>query len=72
MNTSRELARWVATWQAAGPALEEQKRLELESIDTPTALRQLAAAFALARTRGATRDTSGLVEQQREFGRLAG
>ena len=45
---ARDLKRWVATWQDAGPALDEQSRTELEQLDTATALRQLSAAFELA------------------------
>lgn len=62
-----QLERWVATWGEAGPALERQKRAELEQLETPTALSQLAAAFELALERVALSDTSGLVEQQRYF-----
>lgn len=65
-----DLERWVATWRAAGPALDRQKREELERLDTPTALAQLADAFALALQRPADTDTSGLVEQQRYFLRI--
>ena len=65
------LQRWVATWREAGPALERQKRRELECLDTPTALVQLSAAFALALRQAIPTDTSGLVEQQRHFQRVA-
>ncbi len=65
------LQRWVATWREAGPALDRQRRRELERLDTPTALAQLSAAFALALARATPTDTSGLVEQQRHFQQLA-
>ena len=67
-----QLERWVAVWQQAGPALDEQRRRDLEQLDTPDALRQLAAAFALAIATTPPSDTSGLVEQQRIFQRLTG
>lgn len=67
-----ELERWVATWRAAGPALDRQQREELERLDTPTALAQLADAFALALKRIPDTGSSGLVEQQRCFRRIAG
>lgn len=67
-STEKEqIERWVATWREAGPALEQQKRAELERLATPTALAELAAAFELARLRAPHPDTSGLVEQQRYF-----
>jgi hypothetical protein len=65
-----QLDRWVAARREAGPALEQQKRAELERLETPVALAQLAAAFALALERSRPSDTSGLVEQQ--YFRLAG
>lgn len=65
-----QLERWVATWREAEPALAEQKRAELEWLDTPRALAQLAAAFEHARLRAPLSDTSGLVEQQRYFRQL--
>ena len=70
-QTERDLERWVATWRDAGPALDEQSRRELEQLDTATALRQLAAAFDFALAHATPSDTSGLVEQQRYFQRLA-
>jgi len=66
------LQRWVADWREAGPALDEQRRRELEELDTPTAISQLAAAFAHALASAPPCDTSGLVEQQRHFQRLTG
>jgi hypothetical protein len=74
MDSSQERAhieRWVATWREAEPALAEQKRAELERLETPRALAQLAAAFAHARQRAPLSDTSGLIEQQRFFRQLA-
>ena len=65
-----QLERWVATWREAQPALEAQRREELERLATPDALAQLAAAFEHARRRAPLSDTSGLVEQQRYFRQL--
>lgn len=71
-STDRGLIeRWIAVWREAGPALEEQKRAELEQLDTPRALAELAAAFEHARLRSLPSDTSGLIEQQRHFRQLA-
>ncbi len=65
-----QIQRWVATWREAGPALDAQRRGELEQLTTPRALAQLAAAFEHARRRAPLSDTSGLVEQQRYFQQL--
>jgi len=71
-STDRALiARWVATWREAEPALAEQKRRELEQLATPRALSELAAAFAHAQQRASLSDTSGLIDQQRYFQQLA-
>jgi hypothetical protein len=74
MDASRDrtqIERWVRTWREAEPALAEQKRTELERLDTPRALSELAAAFAHALERAPASDTSGLIEQQRYFQQLA-
>ncbi len=64
------IERWVATWRDAEPALAEHKRAELESLATPRAVAELAAAFAHALRRATLSDTSGLIEQQRYFQQL--
>jgi len=66
-----QLARWVETWRKAEPALEEQRRGELEALTTPRALAELAAAFEHACRHASPSDSSGLVEQQRYFRQLA-
>lgn len=71
MDTRAQLERWVATWREAAPALEQQKRVELEHLATPNALAQLAAAFEHALRRTPVSDTSGLIEQQRCFQQFA-
>lgn len=70
-QSARDLERWVATWRNAGLALDEQSRIELEQLDTATALSQLAAAFDFALRHAPPSETSGLVEQQRYFRQLA-
>ena len=65
-----QLERWVKTWREAEPALEAQKRAELEHLTTPRALAELRAAFEHARRQATPSDTSGLVEQQRYFQQL--
>jgi hypothetical protein len=73
MDSSRDRAqieRWVTTWRKAGPVLAEQKRAELEHLETPRALAQLAAAFQHALRRAPVPDRSGLIDQQRYFRQL--
>lgn len=69
---SRDVRRWVETWQSAGPALERIKRADLARLVTTDALAELADAFDLAVRRACPTTTSGLVEQQRLFARLRG
>jgi len=65
------IQRWVATWRTAGPALEADRRAELERLSTPHALAELAAAFEHALRHSSPSDSSGLLEQQRYFARVA-
>jgi hypothetical protein len=65
-----QIERWVATWREAGPALEAQRRAEVEELETSRALAALADAFEHARRQAVDSDTSGLVEQQRLFRQL--
>jgi hypothetical protein len=65
------LRRWVACWKAAGARMEELRRERLRHIDTQQSLMNLADAFESCRIHRQPRPTSGLVEQQRWFRRLA-
>jgi len=64
---------WARTWQETGKALEAIRRAELRTLTPEAALRasenvlSLGAGLTLSAER---RRTSGLVEQQRLFGRL--
>jgi hypothetical protein len=62
---------WVACWKRAGATLEELRRTELRNTDTQQALMDLAGAFESCRLHHEPAPTSGLVEQQRWFRRLA-
>ena len=66
------LRQWVDTWRGAGEALSRVKRSELERLETPRALEQLADAFEMALRTAPPAAISGLVEQQRIFARLRG
>jgi hypothetical protein len=61
--------RWVETWRRAGEELERIRRAEIESIDTPEAVRQIFGCDAPAAL-PAPSPTSGLVEQQAWFARV--
>jgi hypothetical protein len=69
-NASADGRAWVKSWQRAGKRLSELKNSELRVISTEEALLHLAGAFESCRQQVAPRPTSGLVEQQRWFGKL--
>jgi hypothetical protein len=60
--------RWVETWRRAGEELERLRRIEIESIDTREAVRQIFGTDGPAVP--APPPTSGLVEQQAWFARM--
>jgi hypothetical protein len=60
--------RWVETWRRAGEELERLRRREIESIDTPEAVRQIFGSDGPALP--APLPKSGLVEQQAWFARI--
>ena len=62
---------WVAAWRLAGPELERLRREELRHMDTQRALENLAGAFESCRLHHKPLPTSGLIEQQRRFQRIA-
>jgi hypothetical protein len=62
---------WVRTWKEAGPRLEAIRRQELQNVDTASVIRSLSDAFVAANRTAPPRGTSGLVEQQRLFARMA-
>jgi hypothetical protein len=73
MNDSEteRIRRWVACWERAGQRLQELRREELRHADTQQSLMDLAGAFESCRLHYKPSPTSGLVEQQRWFRRLA-
>jgi hypothetical protein len=71
----RELTkRWIETWREAGPLLEEIRQKELAAMTEDEARRASEALLSLADAEMYVppdrRRSSGLVEQQRLFGRL--
>ena len=69
------MKRWVATWKIAGPELERIKRRELRALSEEDILRRLSRVMD-SRVKGTWRRperlrSSGLIEQQRLFSKLA-
>ena len=62
----------MKTWQEAGPRLERIRREELRRLDPEQALVLLCGEADYTVPPRAPRPTSGLVEQQRWFMKLAG
>lgn len=65
-------ATWVRIWREAGPRLDAIRAEELKRIDVARFIHSTASVFEAVRARAETRTTSGLVEQQRIFGRHTG
>jgi hypothetical protein len=63
--------RWVETWQRAGPELDRIRRDELRVADTYRAIARLLGPANYREPPRAPRPTSGLVEQQRLFLKMA-
>jgi hypothetical protein len=64
--------RWVDTWIAAGEALAEVKRRELQHLDTQKAIALLCGPADYTKEPRAPKPYSGLVEQQYWFRKAAG
>jgi hypothetical protein len=73
MNESERkmISEWVAAWRRAGPELERLRREELRNMDTQQSLQNLARAFESCRLHHKPLPTSGLIEQQWWFHRIA-
>jgi hypothetical protein len=63
--------KWVAAWQSAGPELERIRCEELRALDVQKAISLLCGDFDYTVPPRAPKPTSGLVEQQRWFMKLA-
>jgi hypothetical protein len=66
-----QIRHWAACWKEAGSRLDELRREKLRHTDTQQSLISLAGAFESCRLHHQPLPTSGLVEQQHWFGRLA-
>jgi hypothetical protein len=60
---------WVKAWREAGPDLERIHRDELRGLDTFRTIAQLCGPADYRVPPRAPKPTSGLVEQQRWFGK---
>lgn len=65
------LKRWVQCWKNAGPRLEALRREAIRNADTTQGLLNLAGAFRSALLHHTPAPTSGLVEQQAWFKKIA-
>lgn len=65
------MLKWVNAWKKAGPILQQLRDQQIRDTDTAQALLRLADAFESARMYHSPRRSSGLVEQQAYFRRLA-
>ena len=63
--------RWVATWAGAGAALEQVRREELRQLDTLATIALLCGPADYHQPPFAPEPTSGLVEQQCWFAKVA-
>jgi hypothetical protein len=61
---------WVETWQRAGPELDRIKRDELRRMRHEDVAHIIDALFEIGCQFAVPRTSSGLVEQQRLFGKL--
>lgn len=60
---------WVAAWRRAGPILEKIRREELRAFSHEEHAELIDALLQIGCDIGCERPTSGLVEQQRLFGK---
>ena len=64
--------RWVKAWQDAAPELERIRRQELRQLDANQTIALLCGPANYREPPRAPKPTSGLIEQQRFFRKLAG
>jgi hypothetical protein len=66
-----QMKRWVETWQNAGIALDQIRQQDIRNADTFKAMRVFTGAVSSHLAKAQPRVTSGLVEQQAWFQKLA-
>ena len=62
--------RWVQAWKDAAPELERVRRRELRQLDSFSTIALLCGPADYRVPPRAPKPTSGLIEQQRVFGRM--
>ncbi len=70
MTDEEKIRLWVETWRRAGPELARIKRDELRRMRPEDAARIIDALFEIGCQFAVPRPMTGLVEQQRLFGKL--
>lgn len=71
-ETERELTkRWVDTWAKAAPELQKVRDADIRAADTASMIETCASLFCDAVKNFPPKPTSGLLEQQRWFMKLA-
>ncbi|MCB0317132.1 MAG: hypothetical protein KDD56_00140 [Bdellovibrionales bacterium] len=63
--------KWIKAWKSAGPALDEIRKKELKSTVTGQAIEALSDAYEWSLRSYKEKATSGLVEQQKIFSKVA-
>ena len=64
-----QIRAWIRNWEAVGPVLEAERYKAICSVNTAEAIASLDLAYKSARLHCPSRESSGLVEQQRWFKR---
>ena len=71
-EAERELTkRWVDTWAKAAPELQKVRDADIRAADTAEAMRLFTGSAEWAVVHRPALPTSGLIEQQRWFAKLA-
>jgi hypothetical protein len=70
MSADQSTGSWVRTWQTAGPLLAEIERRELERMTDEEWRQAVDDVLSVIPPDAETPSTSGLVEQQKWFGKL--
>jgi hypothetical protein len=70
MTEKDMVGRWAQTWKQFGPELEVIRLREVHNADNLLSLKLLARAFNQATSEQPARQSSGLVEMQRQFAKL--
>lgn len=60
---------WIKNWKELGPILEAERRKSIRRVNTAEAIASFDLAYKSARLHCPSRETSGLIEQQRWFKR---